>query len=53
MIEEKNFDGAGIWSLKADDSERQFFLREVKSRFLSKVNLVMLIWLHMGIDRIA
>ena len=52
-IGRKNLDGAGIWSLETDDSERKFLLEEVESRFLSDVNLVKLIWLHMGIGRVV
>ena len=36
----KNLDCAGVWSLEADDSERQSLLGEVNLRFLSNFNLV-------------
>ena len=52
-IGKKNLDGADIWSLETDDSERKFLLGEVESRFLSDVNLVKLIWLHMDIGRVV
>ena len=49
----KNLNGAGIWFLKTDDSERKFLLGKVELRFLFDVNLVKLIWLHMGIGRVV